>query len=124
MISRNAAEPAHEHRPWPIPPGRHALHMSWHDLLFAHWPVAASALEPHIPRGLHLDLFEGSAWLGVVPFWMSGVRPRGMPRVHPCSAFSELNVRTYVTDGEKQGVWFFSLDAASRVAVMTARRWY
>lgn len=113
-----------DHRPWPIPAGRHALHMSWHDLLFAHWPVTAGAMERHIPPGLKLDLFGGEAWLGVVPFTMSGVRPRMFPSVHPCSAFPELNVRTYVTDGRKPGVWFFSLDAASRVAVYTARRWY
>jgi uncharacterized protein YqjF (DUF2071 family) len=98
--------------------------MTWHDLLFAHWPVAASALRPLVPATLELDTFDGAAWIGVVPFRMSGVRVRGTPALPGPGAFAELNVRTYVTDGAKPGVWFFSLDAASRVAVRAARRWF
>jgi hypothetical protein len=96
----------------------------WHDLLFAHWPMPATALAGHIPAGLHLDTYEGQAWLGVVPFRMSGIRLHWLPPIPGLSAFPELNVRTYVTDGEKPGVWFFSLDAANRVAVAAARRWF
>ncbi|MFO7168261.1 MAG: DUF2071 domain-containing protein [Chloroflexota bacterium] len=95
--------------------------MRWLDLLFMHWPVPAEALRPYIPPGLELDTFEGQAWLGVVPFRMAGVRPRMVPALPGVSAFPELNVRTYVTAGGKPGVWFFSLDAASRPAVEMAR---
>jgi len=98
--------------------------MTWHDLLFAHWPVAAEALRPLVPSALELDTFDGAAWIGVVPFRMSGVRFRGTPALPGPGAFPELNVRTYVTHGAKPGVWFFSLDAASRVAVRAARRWF
>jgi uncharacterized protein YqjF (DUF2071 family) len=94
---------------------------SWHDLLFAHWEVNAAELRPHIPAKLELDTFEGKAWLGVVPFRMSGVRLHWTPALPWLSAFPELNVRTYVTAQEKPGVWFFSLDAANAVAVATAR---
>lgn len=101
---------------------------SWHDLLFAHWPVPAAALRPLlsglVPEGLDLDERDGSAWIGVVPFTMSGVRLRGLPPVPGASRFPELNVRTYVTMGDRPGVWFFSLDAASRLAVAVARRWF
>jgi uncharacterized protein len=97
---------------------------SWHDLLFAHWPVDAALLRPLIPQQLQIDIFEGTAWLAVVPFRMTGVRLRGTPAMPWLSAFPELNVRTYVTFGEKPGVWFFSLDARNALAVATARAWF
>ncbi len=115
---------AADHRPWPLPKGSWALAMTWEDLLFAHWPVRVDALRPLVPPALELDTFDGSAWLGVVPFRMTGVRLRGLPAILGVSAFPELNVRTYVTAEGKPGVWFFSLDAASRVAVRTARAWF
>jgi uncharacterized protein YqjF (DUF2071 family) len=98
--------------------------MTWHDLLFAHWRVPAEALRPLVPAALAIDTFDGAAWIGVIPFRMTGVRLRGTPALPGPGAFAELNVRTYVTDGSKSGVWFFSLDAASRVAVRAARRWF
>lgn len=112
------------HRPWPLPRSAWVLRMTWEDLLFAHWPVPAAALRPLVPKALEIDSFDGSAWLGIVPFRMTGVRLRGLPRVPGTSAFLELNVRTYVTAEGKPGVWFFSLDAASRMAVRGARAWF
>ena len=95
---------------------------SWHDLLFAHWPVDTSSLQDRVPAGLTLDLFEGQAWLGIVPFHMTNVAPRGVPALPWVSAFPELNVRTYVQVGGVPGVYFFSLDAANPVAVGIARK--
>jgi uncharacterized protein len=97
---------------------------SWHDLLFAHWPVAAAMLRPLLPPPLQIDTFEGQAWLAVVPFRMTGVRLRGTPALPWLSAFPELNVRTYVTFGGRPGVWFFSLDAGNAMAVAIARAWF
>lgn len=96
----------------------------WHDLLFMHWRVDPDELRTQIPTGLELDTYDGSAWVGVVPFRMSGVRVRWTPPLPSVSAFPELNVRTYVTKDGKPGVWFFSLDAASVLAVAAARRWF
>lgn len=98
--------------------------MDWTDLLFMHWPVPAASLRPFIPAGLELDLHQGQAWVAVVPFRMSGVRARFLPELPGLSAFPELNVRTYVTRGGTPGVWFFSLDAASRIAVRGARQFF
>jgi uncharacterized protein len=109
------------HRPWPLPRRPWALAMSWHDLAFLHWPVSPNALRALLPPALTLDMFDGVAWLGVVPFWMSGVRPRWTPPLPGLATFAELNVRTYVVAGDKPGVWFFSLDAASSIAVRGAR---
>jgi uncharacterized protein len=104
-----------------MPPALWIMAQSWHDLLFAHWPVDAEMLRPHIPQQLEIDTFEGRAWLGIVPFSMTGVRLRGTPALPGLSAFAELNVRTYVTAQDKPGVWFFSLDAANSLAVFAAR---
>jgi len=98
--------------------------MRWHDLLFMHWPLPEDSLQPLIPPALKLDTFDGSAWLGVVPFRMTGVRPRYLPAVRWLSSFPELNVRTYVTHEDKPGIWFFSLDASRRAAVEGARATY
>ena len=95
--------------------------MSWHDLLFMHWPIPEETLRSLIPSPLHLDTFDGSAWLGITPFRMSGTRPRSLPSVPPLSNFPELNVRTYVTAEDKPGIWFFSLDAHNPIAVRLAR---
>ena len=100
------------------------MRQTWHGLLFAHWALSPAALRPLVPLELELDLFDGRAWVGVVPFRMSGVRLRGLPSLPGTSAFPELNVRTYVRVGDRPGVFFFSLDARSRVAVWAARRWY
>ena len=94
---------------------------SWHDLLFAHWPLDPDVLRVRLPPSLPLDVFDGRAWIGVIPFHMTNVGPRGAPSLPGLSAFAELNVRTYVTLDDKPGVYFFSLDAASTLAVIGAR---
>ncbi len=98
--------------------------MRWTDLAFLHWPVEPDALRHLVPRELDIDTFDGQAWLGIVPFRMEGVRLRGAPPVPTAHEFSEINVRTYVRDQRLGGVWFFSLDAASRLAVRGARLLY
>jgi uncharacterized protein len=113
-----------QHRPWPLPWKPWVMAQSWHDLLFAHWAVSAEMLRPHIPADLSIDTFEERAWVGVVPFRMTGVRLRFTPALPWLSAFPELNVRTYVSFGGKPGVWFFSLDAANPLAVAVARAWF
>jgi uncharacterized protein len=96
----------------------------WHDLLFAHWTIPVEKLRPLVPGELELDLRDGKAYLAVAPFWMSGIRGRAMPKFPGVHTFAELNVRTYVTYKGIPGVYFFSLDAASRIAVKGARRFY
>ena len=94
---------------------------SWHDLLFAHWPVSARDLRDRVPSGLEIELFDNQAWLGIVPFRMTNVAPRGTPALPFVSSFNELNVRTYVTRNDAPGIYFFSLDADSQLAVSVAR---
>lgn len=112
------------HRLWPLPKSPWIMSQVWHELLFAHWALPVEVIQPFIPSGLKLDTFDGKAWLAVVPFRMSGVRPRCVPSVPGLSAFLELNVRTYVTLDNKPGVLFLSLDAANNIAVKAARMLY
>ena len=106
------------------PAGPPIMHQTWGKLLFMHWPIDANLLRPLIPRGLEIDSFDGSAWIGVIPFTMWGIRASFLPPIPGTSAFHELNVRTYVTINGVPGVWFFSLDAANKLAVWGARKFY
>lgn len=111
------------------PAGPVVMHQRWRRLLFLHWRVDPAAVQALLPEGLRVHTHDGhaapgeSAWIGVVPFLMRGVRPRFLPPVPGLSDFEELNLRTYVLgpDG-RPGVWFFSLDANQRLAVAIARR--
>ena len=119
-----AVESETQHRPWPVPDRPWVMAQTWDDLLFAHWRVPAESIARLVPQGLEVDQHDGTAWLGVTPFVITGFRLRGVPPLPRISTFPELNVRTYVTVEDKPGIWFFSLDAASRLAVEGARRTY
>lgn len=111
--------------PTRAPEQAQVLWQTWADLLFVHWELPAEVLAPHLPRGLTLDTFEGRAFVGVVPFTMKDIRPVYLPAVPGISDFHETNVRTYVhVEGRDPGVWFFSLDAASRLGVFLGRSWF
>lgn len=113
-----------------VPEMRHVMYQSWRDLSFLHFAIDPSEVRPLIPDALDLDTFpdpsgEPKAWIGLVPFWMTGIRTRGLPRVPGAHTFPETNVRTYVhRNGREPGVWFFSLDASNRLACLWARRFF
>ena len=106
------------------PDGIPLLRQQWNELLFMHWPVPAALIQAHLPPRLQVDVHDGTAWLAVVPFQMSKVRTRVTPEVPGTNAFLELNVRTYVHLDGVPGVWFFSLDATSALAVWMARTFF
>lgn len=110
-----------EHRPWPLPEQPWVLRMVWKNLLFLHWKADLEDLRRRIPEPLEIDTFEGSPYIGIVPFDMEGIAPRGLPAVKAISDFPEINVRTYVTYQGKPGVWFFSLDVPKPLAAWIAR---
>jgi uncharacterized protein len=111
--------------PTQIPRDRVVMYQNWRHLMFLHWALDPAILRPLVPTELELDLFEGRAYVGLVPFTMKGVRPVGLPAVPALSNFHETNVRTYVHfQGRDPGVWFFSLDAANVIAVGLARRFF
>jgi uncharacterized protein YqjF (DUF2071 family) len=125
MAGMTAADGIDRIAPTVRPAGRAAMKQRWSRLLFLHWPIPAEEIRPLLPRGLALDTYAGQAWVGLVPFVVTGARPVFLPSMPGVSSFVEVNVRTYVHHrGRDPGVWFFSLDASSRVAVYVARALY
>ncbi|THF75706.1 YqjF family protein [Cohnella fermenti] len=112
---------AQDHRPFELPKGKWRIRQTWHDLLFAHWPVEPERIAPYVPKQLELDLWDGAAWVSVSPFLVSPLSIRGLPTLPLARSFCELNMRTYVVYRGRPGVYFFSLDASSRLAVEAAR---
>src|SRR5438093_9555315 len=113
-LAHDGGDPS-AHRPWPLPRAPWVMAQTWEDLVFLHWPMDPDDLRARLPRGLSLDTYRGDAWVSITPFVVTGLRPRGIPAVPGLSSFAETNVRTYVTRDGKPGVWFFSLDASSRL---------
>lgn len=101
------------------------MRQRWAGLGFFHWHIDQEFISSRLPDGLHVDTFEGKAWLGIVPFFMQRIRPVGLPPLPWLSWFHELNVRTYVFDENgNPGVWFFSLDCNQPIAVEIARKFF
>jgi uncharacterized protein YqjF (DUF2071 family) len=111
------------HRPWPLPERKWVMSQRWNDLLFAHWPMPVAQIDALLPDGLEADTFYGSAYVGVVPFWMDKIQWRGLPTLPGARRMPELNLRTYVRDIRTgmPGVYFLSLDAGNLLGVMVAR---
>lgn len=114
------------HKPRPLPAGHWLMAQRWNDLLFAHWPLPTSLLAPLLPEWLEVDTFQGSGWLGAVPFWLDRVKIRGVPALPGARAFPDLSLRTYVRDRVTgtPGVHCFSLDAGNLIAVGMAHMLY
>src|SRR5690606_23097445 len=106
-----------EHRPWPLQKSKWIWSLSWLDLAVGHYRIDAKQINHRLPDGLKLQEFDGTAWVGLVPFRMAGVMRRPFPDLPPFTTFPELNLRTYVEKDGKPGVWFFSLDADCRPLV-------
>jgi uncharacterized protein len=105
------------------PPERQPVMVQkWRDLLFLHWQYDVEALQSTLPPGLQVDTYNGKAYVGIVPFFLTDVHPRFLPPVPGLSKFQEINVRTYVYDRHGiPGIWFYSLDANQWLAVQGAR---
>lgn len=116
------SESSHENPHQPRPAGPVVMRQRWRDLLFLHWTLPVDVIAKTLPPGLTVDVWQDRAWVGIVPFFMEGVRPSYLPAVPWLSSFLELNVRTYVRDEQgRPGVWFYSLDCNRWPAVRLAR---
>jgi uncharacterized protein YqjF (DUF2071 family) len=106
------------------PEGSYIMEQNWENLLFLHWPIAESLLRPLIPAALEIDTFENSAWIGITPFRLSGLRIAAMPPIPGLNSFNEINVRTYVHHHGNPGIWFLSLDASKMLPALGARLFF
>jgi uncharacterized protein YqjF (DUF2071 family) len=124
-MSNTVAPPAEASAPRRVQGRPVVLTQRWADIVWAHWRVAVEEIRALLPDSLEVDTFDGSAWVGLVPFEMQDLRVvvagRRLPGLGSTRSFSEVNVRTYVTGPRGPGVWFHSLDATSRLAVGVAR---
>jgi uncharacterized protein YqjF (DUF2071 family) len=118
--------PRKSHKPRPLPSGHWVLRQRWNDMLFANWPVPAALLAPLIPEGLQVDTFQGSAWLGVTPFWIQQIKLQGLPPIPGSRSFPHLSLRTYVRDPQTgtAGLTFLSLEASNPIAAAVGRAFY
>ena len=114
------------HKPRPLPTGRWAMAQRWNDLLFAHWPIPVSAITPLLPDGLQADTCQGTAWVGVVPFWMDRIKFRSIPTVPGMRSFHEIVMRTYVRDAQTgmPGTYALSVDSSNPFAAGLGRLAY
>src|SRR6201993_1158353 len=113
------------HPPSPLPRSRWTLGQTWEQTFWAHWAVSLEELRSHVPDELEIEEHDGSAWLGIMFFRVRSLRARGALPLPGISSFLQLNVRTYVRGPDGlPGVWFFSIDASSRLASLGLRRVY
>jgi|TARA_B110000967_G_scaffold145707_1_gene149133 hypothetical protein len=104
-----------EHIPFPMPIRNWSLRQNWINLTFLHWEVDPNKLKKYVPNDLELDLFNGKAYVGTIPFTMENVRPHYLPSLPMVSTFPEFNIRIYVKKNNKAGVLFLTLEAHSRI---------
>lgn len=111
-----------DHRPWHLPEHDWKYYQEWNNAIFLHWPVAPEQLKKFVPKELSIDTFNGQAWVSLVAFTMEKVRLRYLPGFPPLSNFDEINIRTYVKRGNRDGVYFLSMEAGKRGACTVARQ--
>ena len=110
------------HRPWNIPEGNWHYYQEWNLVLFFHWVIPEEIIKPLIPSNLELDLFEGKAYISLVPFTMQRIRPRYLPAISAVSDFHEINLRTYVIKDGKSGVYFINIESEKRLSAFISRK--
>nr|WP_294860960.1 DUF2071 domain-containing protein [uncultured Fluviicola sp.] len=109
------------HRKWPLPVKRWSYYQEWNKALFLHWKVPADTLQRFLPSGLKLDTFENEAWISVVAFTMEKIRPKNLPAFSPISNFHEINIRTYIINNGKPGVYFLNIEAQKLVSAKLSK---
>lgn len=110
------------HRTWNLPNGKWSYYQEWNDALFLHWKVEESELQKLTPTNISIDKFEGECWVSMVAFTMEKIRPRNLPSVSFISNFDEINVRTYLTQDNKPGVFFLNIEAQKETSTFIAKQ--
>jgi uncharacterized protein YqjF (DUF2071 family) len=111
-----------EHRPFEFPKGKWIYYQEWNNALFLHWKIPFEILRELVPEKLNIDTFDGNAYVSLVAFTMEKIRPRHLPSVSFISDFAEINLRTYIDDDNKKGVYFLNIEAEKSLSVFIAKQ--
>jgi uncharacterized protein YqjF (DUF2071 family) len=109
------------HRPFELPIGQWKYYQEWNNAIFLHWRVPFETLRHSVPQTLHLDSYEGVYYISLVAFTMQKIRPRYLPSVKYISDFHEINLRTYIDNGGKKGVYFLNIEAEKHLSTFVAK---
>jgi len=110
------------HRPWIMPSGSWQFYQEWLDLLFLHFQVDYDILRPLVPKELSIDQYNGKCYVSLVAFEMKNIRPRNTPAFSPISDFYEINLRTYINQNDKKGVYFINIEASKYLSALVAKK--
>lgn len=111
-----------KHRPFSLPPGGWTYYQEWNKALFLHWKVPYDALRKFVPKKLNIDTFNGDAYISLVAFFMQKIRPRNLPAIKFISDFVEINIRTYIDNDNKKGVYFLNIEAEKYFSSFIAKK--
>jgi len=112
---------ATNHRPWEMPAGKWKFYQEWNNALFIHWEISIDILKNYVPQSLTIDTFDGKAYISLVAFTMEKIRPRYLPSLSFISDFHEINIRTYISNGNKKGVYFLNIEAEKLLSAIIAK---
>lgn len=109
------------HRPFSLPVGKWKYYQEWNNALFIHWTIPFDILRKCVPVKFNIDTFDGSCYVSLVAFTMQKIRPRYLPSISFISNFGEINLRTYIDNDNKKGVYFFCIEAEKLLSAFVAK---
>jgi len=109
------------HRPFAMPEGNWAYYQEWNRALFLHWVVPYELLRKYVPSNLNIDTIDGKCYVSLVAFTMEKIRPKFLPSVGYISDFDEINVRKYIDNDHKKGVYFLNIEAGKLLSAFVAK---
>ena len=109
------------HRPFELPGGEWKYYQEWKDVLFFHWSVPFDVLRTCVPKKFNIDTFDGNCYVSLVAFTMQKIRPRYLPSISFISDFHEINLRTYISNDNKMGIYFLSVEAEKLVSTFLSK---
>lgn len=111
-----------QHREYDYPKKSWVYYQEWNRVLFFHWEVPIEILDKLVPKELKIDTFNGKAYISIVPFTMENIRPKYLPAIGFISNFHEINVRTYVENNGKKGVYFLNIEAEKFLSAFVSKQ--
>jgi uncharacterized protein len=104
-----------------MPEGNWIYYQEWNRALFLHWVVPFELLRKCVPSNLTIDTFEGNCYISLVALTMEKIRPKFLPSIRYISDFDEINIRTYIDNDNKKGVYFLNIEAGKTISAFIAK---